>query len=154
MSNSVGPRWYLRLGPKNDGYNSSVHLQVQAESFIPPRMKTVDLTSFRQGLKFNTRAFSQQEVERPQKRQRTAEDKSTEEEESEKELESDNGEGSGDEITNSPRTKYSLLHSLGIDTDLGVSTNFTRVKTLIGELFALQQEYTDTKSTVEYHQMQ
>ena len=47
-----------------------------------------------------------------------------------------------------------MLHSLGIDTDLGVSANFTRVKTLIAELFALQEEYTETESTVEYHQMQ
>ena len=39
--------------------------------------------------------------------------------------------------TNSPQTKYPLLLSLGIDTDLGVSENFTRVKTLFGELFAL-----------------
>ena len=46
VSNSVGKRWYLRLGPKNNGYNSLVHLQVLVESFIPPRMKTIDLTSF------------------------------------------------------------------------------------------------------------
>ena len=93
-------------------------------------------------MKFVTGAFSQQEVERPQKRQWTAEDESTEEEESEKEQESDDGEGSGDVMelgadTNSPQTKYPLLLSLGIDTDLGVSENFTRVKTLFGELFAL-----------------
>ena len=46
---------YLRLGPKRDGYNSSIHLQTQNKVFSPPRMKTIDLTSLRRELKSNTR---------------------------------------------------------------------------------------------------
>ena len=46
---SPGVRWFLRLGPKQDGYHAGTASQVNASVFVPPR--TVGLASARRRLR-------------------------------------------------------------------------------------------------------
>ena len=129
---SPGVRWFLRLGPKQEGYHVGTASQVNASVFVPPQ--TVGLASARRRLRkvcfgFTDCTGTEQSDEEP------------EEEDDPEEVRVQLKEKYAS--LSQTRPEYPLLSHLGLEYE---SMTDTRVHNLVGELVRLQRSRAAAKS--------
>ena len=148
-----GQRYFIRIGPKNEGFHTTPNKQVKAQSFVAPRTTTGDnINTLQRALKYETRQLINYN---PYGYDDPEEDPPTEEPQSPGEEPPANSSSQGDDDNTTGNIPHVVrrLQRYGIDCDLSKDESYRKVKEIIGDLFALQKEYKEDEAnnTIEYY---
>ena len=149
---------YLRLGPKQPGYNNSVNDQVSAGNCTPPRVKESISRALRRVVLGRDCPASHLHVcesgdGNSDSGGGTGDTGDSPCDNTNDEDDNSNNESNGnseDDTDRFGKGEFPMLRNLGINLDLSNSRNDNRVKDIIGEAFELQYRHSGKHSTNEF----